>query len=60
MFSSSLALSLLLLGLASAYELEDSLMEYDEASDPRLFFSNFTSGLDDKTFTKVIIHPTQA
>merc|ERR1711944_39795 len=43
--SSSLALSLLLFGLASAFELEDSFMEYDEASDPRLFFSNFTSGL---------------
>merc|ERR1711944_381199 len=30
--SSSLALSLLLFGLASAFELEDSFMEYDEAS----------------------------
>merc|ERR1711994_1065938 len=46
MFSSSLALSLLFFGLASAFELEDSLLEYDESeSDPRLFFSNFTSGL---------------
>merc|ERR1712088_442609 len=46
MFSSSLALSILFLGLASAFELEDSLLEYDESeSDPRLFFSNFTSGL---------------
>merc|ERR1711981_741126 len=44
--SSSFVLSLLLLGLASAYELEDTFLEeYDEASDPRLFFSNFTSGL---------------
>merc|ERR1712038_2051632 len=46
MFSSSFVLSLLLLGLASAYQLEDTFLEeYDEASDPRLFFSNFTSGL---------------
>merc|ERR1712115_236267 len=46
MFSSSLALSLLFFGLASAFELEDSLLEYEESeSDPRLFFSNFTSGL---------------
>merc|ERR1711936_672749 len=45
MFSSFFPLSLLLIGLASAYDMEDSLMEYDEASDPRLFFSNFTSGL---------------
>merc|ERR1711978_434372 len=47
MFSSSLALSLLFFGLASAFELEDSLLDsYDESdSDPRLFFSNFTSGL---------------
>merc|ERR1711994_109092 len=46
MFSSSLALSLLFFGLASAFELEDSLLKYDESeSDPRLFFSNFTSGL---------------
>merc|ERR1711877_76670 len=46
MFSSSLALSLLFFGLASAFELEDSLLEYDESeSDPGLFFSNFTSGL---------------
>merc|ERR1711928_103673 len=47
MFSSSLALSLLFFGLASAFELEDSFLEaYDESeSDPRLFFPNFTSGL---------------
>merc|ERR1711899_585104 len=47
MFSSSLALSLLFFGLASAFELEDSLLEsYNESEpDPRLFFSNFTSGL---------------
>ena len=62
MFSSSFVLSLLLLGLASAYELEDTFLEeYDEASDPRLFFSNFTSGLPQgQMFIKTSILTTQA
>merc|ERR1712107_935314 len=35
-----------ILRLSFSFELEDSLLEYDESeSDPRLFFSNFTSGL---------------
>jgi hypothetical protein len=38
---------LLALGAVSAFETEDALMDYEDASDPRLFFSNFTSGKSD-------------
>merc|ERR1712080_161878 len=42
---STLYLCILAASMVAAYETEDALMDYDEASDPRLFFSNFTSGL---------------
>merc|ERR1712080_208208 len=42
---STLYLCILGASLAAAYDTEEVLLDYDEASDPRLFFSNFTSGL---------------
>ena len=51
MFSKLCAIVVFGCAAANAYT-TDELLDYEDASDPRLFFTNFTSGDYDKTQVK--------